>query len=114
MRFNEFFRNYCIIKILPLSFQFLVGLIPAIKIKIPPPTHKARWMAKAISILILYIFHDKMDLNPEEIRAAHDLSQFICFLYAEIWFRGPFVADIAYFDLRLRKLLDTYQRFEIV
>ena len=47
----------------------------------PGAVHNARWMAKAIYSLKLYIFREQFELNARELKGVTDVSLFVAIIY---------------------------------
>ena len=71
--------------------QFIVGIKDSIKLKKPPRTDKARWMAFLINILLVWLLQDYLTLTAEELAGAFEISRYAVYIYSEAWFRSPFV-----------------------
>lgn len=57
--------------------------------KVPGPIHHARWMAKAIYSLKIFLFRNEFKLTLKENNAFRDLCIFIVRLYIKQWFCAP-------------------------
>ena len=91
-----------------LVYQFSAGLVNSVRLMKPPRTDRARWMAYAINILLLWLLQDMVKLTPAELRGIKEMARYTVFVYFESWFRSPFITDAALLDLRTFKLLDEY------
>ena len=76
----------------------------------PPRTDKARWMAYAINILLVWLFQNLLELTPQELSGTKEMAKYTTFLYAEQWFRSSFFVDAAWLDLMMMRNLNEYER----
>lgn len=78
--------DYC--ELLELVLIFLGEQIPNINLKIRQPGayHHARWMAKAIYSLKIYLFRNQFKLLVSEIKMLLELDVFIVKCYKIYWF----------------------------
>lgn len=52
----------------------------------PGPTSHARWMAKGIYSLKLFLFRDQFSMRKKELNGIRDVCVFIILLYVKVWF----------------------------
>lgn len=81
-------------------------------IKFHPPgaIHHARWMAKAIYCLKIYIFRKQyLSNNREDELKYRDVCIFIIRAYTRAWFCSPFAAQAPNQDLNFLKCLHEYK-----
>lgn len=73
-------------ELLLLAYLFL-GEIPdgSVNIRTPGAFHQARWMAKAIYVLKIYLFKAQFQLTVREVRAMRSLGLFIALSYVKYW-----------------------------
>ena len=93
-----------------IFLQFIVGIKDSVKLKKPPRTDKARWMAFLINILLVWLLQDYLTLTAEELAGAFEISRYAAFIYSEAWFCSPFLCDAAFLDLHMLKCLDAYEK----
>lgn len=55
------------------------------KFRAPGALHQARWMAKAIYCLKMYLFQDQINLTAAEKRSITELSLFVSLIYGRYW-----------------------------
>lgn len=97
---------------LELVIIFLGGIPPrGIAFRQPGPYHLARWMAKAIYSLKLYIFKDQFKLNSKEEKALKDICCFIVKCYVQAWFSSPNAIEAPLNDILFLKKLDEYKLY---
>ncbi len=74
----------------------------------PGANHHARWMAKAIYSLKIFLFRYQFDLTETEREGLKQVCIFILKHYLQNWFRCPIAAESPYQDLNFLKgvLLD--------
>ncbi|XP_074101181.1 uncharacterized protein LOC141528828 [Cotesia typhae] len=97
-------------ELLELSLIFL-GEMPQEKIsfKRPGAVHHARWMAKAIYSLKMYLFRDEFKLSQKELHGLRHFCIFIVTLYLKAWFSSTSATTAAYHDLQFMKNLLEYK-----
>lgn len=92
---------------------------PSAKFRRPGALHHARWMAKAIYGLKMYLFRDQFPID------SNQLQRFVLFVvqvYIKAWFEAPIATNAPMSDLELMRCLkkyrdkelsqSTYQKFE--
>lgn len=99
---------------LELVIIFLGGKSPGDVIFHPPGAiHHARWMAKAIYNLKIFIFRKQFLLNRKDVEEkCRDVCIFIVRVYTEAWFLTPFAAQAPMQDLNFLKCLNDYKRID--
>lgn len=75
----------------------------------PGAFHHARWMAKAIYCLKIFMFREQYPMTEEERLAVRDTSTFIVMLYFEAWFTAPVASAAPNHDLQFLKNLYNYK-----
>ncbi|KAG0725701.1 hypothetical protein GWK47_004588 [Chionoecetes opilio] len=69
-----------------LSYLFLGGdLGKDYRFRAPGAFHQARWMAKGIYALKVFLFRGQVKLTAQELQAMEDISLFVALLYATKW-----------------------------
>lgn len=76
------------------------------------PIHHARWMAKAIYSLKLYLFRDQFALTDEEINGLRDICIFLALLYVEAWYTCKSGVDAPNNDLNFIKKAIEYKKID--
>ena len=76
---------------------------------VPGAFHHARWMAKAIYILKIYLFREEFALSSEEMLGIQDICIFLTNLYIEAWFSAPIPEKAPHQDLRFVQQLYAYE-----
>jgi hypothetical protein len=77
--------------------------------KRPGATHHARWMAKVIYVLKIYLFREQLVLEVSVIEGLQELSMFFCLVYARWWMAAPNTVDAAVNDLDLVNQLHQFK-----
>ena len=96
---------------LQLCLIFLGRIAPnMISFKAPGAMHHARWMAKAIYSLKIFVFRGQFSLSDYEIDATRSICLFIMNVYVKVWFNAPKAAMAPNQDLQLLKTLVNYQK----
>lgn len=79
----------------------------------PGAIHHARWMAKAIYCLKIYIFRDEFELSINEKNGLRDICIFIVTVYIEAWFKASYAAMAPYQDLLFIRKLYNYSLIDL-
>ncbi|XP_073972974.1 uncharacterized protein [Rhodnius prolixus] len=98
-------------ELLELSLIFL-GEMPRdqVSFKRPGAIHHARWMAKAIYCLKMFIFRDEFVLSKKELDSSRQLCIFIVIVYVKAWFSSTSATSAANHDLEFMKNLIKYKQ----
>ena len=75
-------------ELLELSLLFL-GTKDDIRIRKPGACHHARWMAKAIYSLKIFLLRKSFKLQKHEEEKIYSICKFVVFVYIEPWFTAP-------------------------
>lgn len=67
----------------------------------PGAYHRARWMAKIIYCLKIYLFRSQFNLTEREIKGLRDFNLFIVSCYLKAWFTAPSPSASPRNDLQL-------------
>lgn len=98
---------------LQLCFIFLGRVAPGkVSFRAPGAMHHARWMAKAIYSLKIFIFRNQFSLNDSEIDVIRSICLFIINVYVKYWFNAPKATLAPNQDLQLFKTLLNYERID--
>ena len=65
----------------------------------PGAIHHARWMAKALYALKIYLFRDQLRLTSHETRGVCDVCIFVVRIYVRAWFTAPDAIAVPYHDI---------------
>lgn len=77
-------------ELLDLVIIFLGEVPPGgIKFKKPGAYHHARWMAKGIYCLKMYLFRQEFKLTNNEVNSIFHFNLFLIKCYARFWFSAP-------------------------
>ncbi|KYN07150.1 hypothetical protein ALC62_01887 [Cyphomyrmex costatus] len=79
------------------------------KFRTPGAVHHARWMAKALYSLKIYMFKSQFRLTAEEKKGLCDICLFIVKIYVKAWFCAPIAVLAPNHDLRFLQALSRYQ-----
>lgn len=98
-------------ELLKLMLIFLGGMkspdhMP--KFRAPGPMHQARWMAKAIYSIKVWLFRSQFKLTQRESHGLLRLNIFLAKIYIKFWFQAPVAVSAARNDLQLLKMLHSY------
>ncbi|KAK7865492.1 hypothetical protein R5R35_014608 [Gryllus longicercus] len=98
-------------EMLELCDVFL-GSNSVVKFRKPGAYHHARWMAKAIYTLKIYLFRDEFRLKPNEKNGLFDVCLFVVFMYAKPWITAPLAVKAPKTDLEFVKNLLEYENID--
>lgn len=89
----------------------LLGSTPptGIRFKKPGAYHRARWMAKAIYCIKIFMFKRQFKIKAIEEKKLEDVCLFIVSIYIRHWFSAPNAASAPRNDLTLLKSLHNYK-----
>jgi hypothetical protein len=93
-------------EMIELSLLVLGVELPNYNFKLPGANHRARWMARVIYSLKIYLFRKQFRLKPGIGKKIKEISLFFCLLYAKNWVSSTKPADAAFNDLKLREQLE--------
>lgn len=97
-------------ELLELTIIFLGGLPPrGISFRVPGAFHHARWMAKAIYCLKIFLFRKEFTLTEEEETGIRDVCVFLVTLYVKAWINAPNSIEAPRQDLEFLKNLFEYK-----
>lgn len=90
-----------------LCLKFM-GIKTTKSFMVPSSISKARWMAKAIYAIKMYLFRNELDIDDELRRDLREFSLFVVLIYCKYWNRCTIAVDAATNDLNLIKELQSY------
>lgn len=94
-----------------LSSIFLGGTPPkGIKFRAPGAVHHARWMAKGIYSLKIYLFKEQFNVKQEEVYGLREICIIIILFYVKPWFEAPNAIKAPNQDWMLLQRLIEYQK----
>lgn len=99
-------------------FEFLnlvlifLGDVPpnGVRFRTPGALHHARWMAKALYALKMWMFRGQFKLTNREAKGLLDVCIFTVLVYVRAWFSAPLSASAPNNDLLLLKSIVDYHR----
>lgn len=97
-------------ELLQLSLIFL-GVTDEIKFKKPGALHHARWMAKAIYSIKMFLFRKAFKVTKTDEAKLYAVCKFIVFVYLTPWYTAPLAISAPNNDLKLIKSLI---KFEVI
>lgn len=80
-----------------------------IKINVPGAYHRARWMAKTIYCLKIYLFREQFKLSSKELKNLEIFNDFVVEVYLKAWFCCPNPITAPKNDLQLLKTILLYK-----
>ena len=99
---------------LELTVIYLGGTPPrGIRFKAPGAIHHARWMAKALYSLKIWMFRGQFRLTAREERGLCDICLFIVRVYVRAWFNAPLASHSPKNDLHFFQQLSSYDNTAI-
>lgn len=97
---------------LDLTLIFLDEHEGTVKFRLPGPMHHARWMAKAIYCLKIFMFASQFKLTKEETDSFRDVCSFIIKFYVKIWFQSSKPLRAPRLDLQFLKDVKAYHSID--
>lgn len=82
-----------------------------IHFRAPGAFHHARWMAKIIYCLKIWLFHQQFKLTPREKNALIEFNLFVALLYMKHWFTATIATEAPVHDLQFLVKLHEYAEF---
>jgi len=83
------------LELLHLSWTFLGGAPGScVKFRAPGAMHHARWMAKAIYSLKIYMFQDQFVLTAAEKKGVTNISLFVALIYSRYWNEASLLKEL--------------------
>jgi hypothetical protein len=93
--------------------MLVIGVSPErVHWRAPGPVHHARWMAKLIYALKMYLFRHQRNAFALTAREQQQLQRFVQFgvlIYAQVWLQAPLAIEAPGLDLGLWKCLERYK-----
>jgi len=80
-----------------------------VRFRAPAGLHRARWMAKAIYALKIWMFRGQIQLTKKEEVGIRDICLFTVLVYVKAWFTAQSSAAAPRHDLQLLKAIDEYK-----
>lgn len=78
----------------------------------PGAVHHARWMAKAIYCLKIFLFRNEFQLSTLEINGLRRICIFIVEVYVEAWFSAPLAVEAPYQDFVFLRKLENFKNID--
>lgn len=87
---------------LELSILFL-GDVPVrgVRFQVPGAMHRARWMAKVIYAIKMWLFRGQFKMTPSEERGIREVATFSVLVHLRAWMTAPLTAEAPLNDFRL-------------
>lgn len=79
----------------------------------PGPMHHARWMAKAIYCLKIFMFASQFELTRDEKNALRDICLFVVRFYIKMWFQCTKPLQAPRLDLQFIKDIHSYRSIDL-
>lgn len=95
-----------------LTLLFIGEKMSFYKIKPPGPISHARWMAKAIYCLKIFLFREHFELNDLELNGIRYICIFIVSLYVKAWFGSVRAVEAPNNDLNFLKAAIDYKSID--
>jgi hypothetical protein len=97
-------------ELLELTITFLGG-VPSrgISFRAPAGLHRAKWMAKSVYSLKIWMFKQQFKLTKREENGLADICLFTVMLYVKAWFQAPYAPCASRIDLNLLKDIEKYK-----
>jgi hypothetical protein len=98
-------------ELLDLTIIFLGGTpSKGISFRAPAGLHQARWMAKVIYALKIWMFRSQFKLTKRQEKALADICQFTVIIYVKAWFQASSAPSAPRIDLQLLKDIYSYRK----
>lgn len=78
----------------------------------PGAVHHARWMAKAIYCLKIFLFRNEFQLSATELNGLRQICVFIAEVYVEAWFSAPLAIKAPYQDFLFLQKLENFKKID--
>lgn len=78
------------------------------RFRAPGALHRARWMAKAIYSLKMFLFKGQLNLTAREQNGLSNISVFVAVLFARFWHEAPLAQCAPFNDFKVLDLLHHY------
>lgn len=103
------YLEFCKLSLIMLGGS-IAGESDDCRIHFSPPGayHRARWMAKGIYCLKIYMFREQFKLNQQELQALRRICLFTITIYVKAWFTAPSSCDAPYNDLCMLQSLELF------
>uniref|UniRef100_UPI00358FC079 uncharacterized protein n=1 Tax=Myxine glutinosa TaxID=7769 RepID=UPI00358FC079 len=94
-----------------MTVIYMGGIPPrGIRIMARGAMHRARWMAKALHSLQVFMFRSEFHLTLREARELRAFNIFVCLVYVQAWFRAPQAIEAPLNDINLFKKLEKFEQ----
>ena len=96
-------------ELINLCMIFLGAADPSeVSFRAPGAFHHARWMAKAIYSLKLFLFQHQFTLTSKEKKGVTELALFVSLVYVRFWHEAPLARKAPLNDMQLLESLTNY------
>ena len=101
------------LELIKLCLIFL-GKVPSddVCFRIPGAFHHARWMAKAIYSLKIFIFREQLHMTEDELSSIKSICLFIVNLYVKMWFEASTAIKAPNNDVEFTKNAIKYRHID--
>jgi hypothetical protein len=97
-------------ELLNLTIIYLGGVpVKGVSFRRPAGLHRARWMAKAMYCLKIFLFNHQFKLTKNEEKSVKDICIFTVMIYIKYWFQASAGYSAPRNDLQLLKDLAAFQ-----
>ena len=98
-------------ELLELALIF-IGEVPprGVRFIAPGAIHHARWMAKALYSLKIWLFRGQFHLTDREDKGLRDICIFVVRMYITVWFTAPLAISAPFNDLKFIQSLVNYKQ----
>ena len=90
---------------------WLGGEVESFAFKRPGPDHHARWMAKAIYNIKLYLLMDQFPMDEKSKGEVMVIAEFVAIFYAKAFFKAPLPCSAASTDLAFMSEIHQWRKF---
>ena len=78
-------------------------------VRAPGAVHHARWMAKALYCLKIFLFRSQFKLTKAEVNRVREICIFLVGVYLKAWFQAPLTIQAPYHDFLFLQTIRNYR-----
>lgn len=102
------------LEMMELCLIILGEKMPNYKFHVPHACSHARWMAKIIYSMKMYLFRKQLNFSQSEVKKLKDICLFTCLIYVKNWIQCCIASNAPHNDLLLMKELGCYSKINKV
>ena len=102
------------LELLWLCYVFLGGSFDGdVGFHAPGAIHNARWIAKALYSVKIFLFKDQVKLTARETAGLTSISLFVSLVYTRYWHEAPIAERVPFNDFKMLALLHQYPEHRV-